>query len=249
MGWRGLATREWGTLGEVGRKAPHLLLQRSDLVLLLLLRGRLLRGLRVLRVDQALLLLPLLQLQRILRLASRVLALRLLAFRCLLRQLSVERDGELLVLGGRQPLEKSVHQFLVLDARPLQHFVDELDELRLGLLLLERSSLSCLCGGDLPCLELCVQLLRLLQLLLLLGGRGVRPLCLLETGLLLHRLQVRQHGLLLLLLLVLVVLLKLLLRLVLLRRRRRRRRLLLRLHRAGMSERRIVGEQRARERG
>jgi hypothetical protein len=81
VGWRGLATREWGTLGEVGRKAPHLLLQRSDLVLLLLLRGRLLRGLRVLRVDQALLLLPLLQLQRILRLASRVLALRLLAFR------------------------------------------------------------------------------------------------------------------------------------------------------------------------
>ena len=102
--------------------------------------------------------------------------------------------------------------------------------------------------GDLPCLELRVQLLRLLQLLLLLGGRGVRPLCLLETGLLLHRLQVRQHGLLLLLLLLLVVLLKLLLRLVLLRRRRRRRRLLLRLHRAGMRERRIVGEQRARER-
>ena len=117
MGWRGLATREWGTLGEVGRKAPHLLLQRSDLVLLLLLRGRLLRGLRVLRVDQALLLLPLLQLQRILRLASRVLALRLLAFRCLLRQLSVERDGELLVLGGRQPLEKSEHPTPGIDAR------------------------------------------------------------------------------------------------------------------------------------
>ena len=64
-----------------------------------------------------------------------------------------------------------------------------------------------LCGGDLPCLELCVQLLRLLQLLLLLGGRGVRPLyrrrdcCPSPAG--------APTWLLLLLLLLLVVLLKL----------------------------------------
>ena len=73
--------------------AQCLLLQRRHLILLLLLRHRLLCRLRVLCVDEPLLLLPLLQLQHVLSLASRLLALYLLAFCCLLRQLSVERDG------------------------------------------------------------------------------------------------------------------------------------------------------------
>ena len=84
------------------------------------------------------------------------------------------------MLRGGQPLQKSVHQFLVLNARPLQHFVHQLDELSLRLLLLKRSSLGCLRGGNLPCLQLRVELLRLLQLLLLLGGRRVCPLRLFE---------------------------------------------------------------------